>query len=125
MTTTRKPAPEGSRFARVRIPGNKNTATTAEPRYVDSTAVTGQFTCRRQAAQRLARLECGCADPWTHRCGDRPDATDREIDAYAAAAELLASLGYPPAPLLPELRGLWRRGERGLVASVTSRWAVR
>lgn len=123
MTITRKPAPEGSRFARVRIPVNKNTAAETEPCYTNSSSTQEQFARRHQAAQRLALLDCECVDPWIHTC-NRREPTDRQIDAYAAAAELLTSLGYPPAPLLPELRGLWRRGERGLVSSVTSRWVV-
>ena len=50
--------------------------------------------------------------------------TDKQIDAYAATVELLDSLGFPAAPLLPEMRGLWRRGEHQLVSAVTSRWGV-
>ena len=46
------------------------------------------------------------------------------VDAYAAAEELLGSLGYPAAPLVPELRAMWRRGERAMVSSVTSRWVI-
>ena len=46
------------------------------------------------------------------------------IDAYTSTVEMLAALGYPAAPLVPELRGLWRRGDREAVSSVTSRWVI-
>lgn len=78
---------------------------------------------RRAATQRLPILGCGCADPWIHRCR-RDDPTPARVAGYAATVQLLDELGYPAAPLVPELRAMWRQGDRHLVASVTTRWAV-
>ncbi len=80
---------------------------------------------RRRAAARLPRLHCGCVDPDVRTGCDHPP-TDRMVDGYRDAVLLLDSLGLPPAPRLPEMRALWRRGgaDRELVASVTSRWVV-
>ena len=125
MTATRKPAPEGSRFARVRIPINKNTAAETEPCYTDSSSTSAQLARRRQAAQRMPALECGCVDPWTNcRCGDATDPSEAMVDGYRAAVELLASQGLTAAPFLPEMRALWRTGHRATVEAVASRWAV-
>jgi len=48
------------------------------------------------------------------------------ISGYRDAAEHLLHLGLLPAPLLPEMRALWRRGpeEQRLVAEITSRWEL-
>jgi hypothetical protein len=80
---------------------------------------------RRDAALRLPPLgPCGCIrDPLRdHRCGD--EITETMVTAYHDAAQHLLHLGLLPAPLLPELRALWRRGERDLVAEITSRWEL-
>lgn len=82
-----------------------------------------QIRRRRAATQRLPFLGCGCADPWTHRCRC-DDATPARVAGYVATVQLLDELGYTAAPLLPELRAIWRRGDRHLVASVTTQWAV-
>jgi hypothetical protein len=67
---------------------------------------------RRQAAQRLAPLgRCGCIrDPLHdhHRCGD--EITENMATGYKAAVLHLRSLGVLPAPLIPEMQALWRRG---------------
>lgn len=49
------------------------------------------------------------------------------VDGYRDAVLLLESLGLTPAPMLPEMRALWRRGgsDRELVSSVAEKWAVR
>lgn len=80
---------------------------------------------RRQATARLSILECGHADPWICRCRE-PEPSARQVDAYAAAVHHLNHLGLGAAPLLPELRQLWRRGasERQLVGAVTTGWEV-
>ena len=48
------------------------------------------------------------------------------MEGYASAVELLNSLGYPAAPLLPEMRALWRRGrdERRIMQQVARRWEM-
>ena len=116
MTEYRKPAPHGDRFP------DKNAALIRRST-AQSTAAAGGFVRRRQAATRVAPLECGCPDPWAHRCF-RPEPSETMIDAYTSTVEMLAALGYPAAPLVPELRGLWRRGDREAVSSVTSRWVI-
>lgn len=87
----------------------------------DNPQVRQQLRRRRAATRRLPLLGCGCADPWTHRCDD---ATPALVAGYVATVQLLEQLGYPAAPLLPELRAIWQQGDRRLVASVTTRWAV-
>lgn len=83
-----------------------------------------QLRRRRAAAQRLPLWDCGCADPWGRHSRHGGDVTPALVAGYADAVRLLDELGYPAAPLLPELRAAWRRGDRELVASVTTRWAV-
>ena len=93
---------------------------------MSNAALIDQLHRRRDAAQRLAVLDCGCADPSIHSCNRReaPELTDRQIEGYAAAVEFLASQGLTAAPFLPELRALWRTGHRKTVEAVTSRWVV-
>lgn len=88
----------------------------------------GQSSRRRAAAERLPMLACGHADPWACRCsptaGEQP--TQVEVDAYRIAANMLLAQGMTPAPRLPEMRVLWRRGgeDRDLVSRISSRWVV-
>jgi hypothetical protein len=81
---------------------------------------------RHAAARRLPPLgPCGCIrDPRDqHRCGG--EISDHMVDAYKAAASHLLSLGLWPAPFLPELRELWRRGDdRRLVSEIAERWEL-
>jgi hypothetical protein len=83
---------------------------------------------RRATARRLPPIgPCGCIrDPDfdRHRCG-RETITSM-VDGYRDAALHLRALGLLPAPLLPEMRALWRRGpeERRLVAEIASRWEL-
>jgi hypothetical protein len=83
---------------------------------------------RRAAALRLPPLgPCSCVrDPEhdRHRC--RGELTDNMVDGYRDAVIHLRDLGLPAAPLLPEIRVLWRRGpaERRLVAEITERWEL-
>lgn len=81
---------------------------------------------RRAAAQRLPVLECGCRDPWTCRCclGEQPSRL--AVDAYRDAAIMLFGQGMTPAPRIPEMRALWRRGgeDRLLVEKISLRWEV-
>ena len=80
---------------------------------------------RHQAAVRLPQLGCGCRDPWLCRC-DAPEPSEKAVEGYAATVELLHSLGYPPAPLVAEMRALWRRGrdERRMVQQVAQHWQM-
>jgi hypothetical protein len=76
---------------------------------------------RRSATYRIPRFDhCPCVDPWTCRC-QQPELT---TESYVAAAHHLLDLDLPPAPDLPAMRALWRRGERNLVRDITSRWEV-
>jgi hypothetical protein len=80
---------------------------------------------RHRAAVRLPELGCGCRDPWLCRCA-APEPSEKAVEGYASAVELLNSLGYPAAPLLPEMRALWRRGrdERRIMQQVARRWEM-
>lgn len=82
-----------------------------------------QWHRRRAAAARCIPLACGCRDPWPCRCADPPP-TERQIDGYRAAVAHLRAHGLPPAPLLPEMRALWRRGAHGLISEITERWEL-
>lgn len=81
---------------------------------------------RKAAAQRLPSLECGCRDPWTCRCFGAGEPTLLQVDAYRDTAILLLSRGMTPAPRIPEMRVLWRRGgeDRLVVEAISSRWVV-
>ncbi|TMS51021.1 hypothetical protein E0T84_21485 [Mycobacterium sp. DBP42] len=82
---------------------------------------------RRAATQRLTALGCGHVDPWTCEChNDSDNATDQYIDGYRDAAQHLMVQGLTPAPNLPAMRGLWRRGgaDRDLVRAIAERWEV-
>ena len=68
------------------------------------------------------RLDCGCTR-WC-RCEYKANPTGKRVDAYAAAARHLDALNLPAAPLIPEMRALWRRGDRALVQRISSRWEV-
>jgi hypothetical protein len=79
---------------------------------------------RREAAYRLPPLPCGHVDPWTCRHPGEPSA--RQVDGYHAAAVHLLGHGLLPAPNLPALREMWRRGGRdqALVRHIAERWEV-
>lgn len=82
---------------------------------------------RRAATYRLPALDCGHADPWTCKCHDDTDeSTGQYIDGYRDAAQHLMVQGLTPAPNLPAMRGLWRRGgaDRDLVRGIAERWEV-
>lgn len=95
---------------------------------------------RAEATYRLPVLECGHhADPWVCRCHSsnsltsaeiklsRPEAvTDRYVDGYRDAAQHLLDCGLTPAPNLPAMRLLWRRGgaDRRLVREISERWEL-
>ncbi len=80
---------------------------------------------RREAARRLPPLDCGCRDPWTCRHHDGP-LSERQLDAYADAAEHLLTVGVTPAPNLPAMRRMWRRGgdELRLAVQIAQRWEL-
>jgi hypothetical protein len=57
----------------------------------------------------------------------RTDSLQRQRhDAYREALEHLELIGYPAAPLVPELRHLWRRGgsDRTLAEATLRRWSA-
>lgn len=68
---------------------------------------------RRDAAQRVTPLDCGCRDPWTCTCRD-PQPSERMTDAAADAAEYLLHHGLPPIFSIDQGRALWRAGRRDL-----------
>jgi hypothetical protein len=80
---------------------------------------------RRDASRRLAPLPCGCRDPWPCRhYDDQP--SQRQLDAYAEAAEHLLNVGMLPAPNVPAMRRMWRRrgcGQR-LAVHIAERWEL-
>ena len=69
---------------------------------------------RRQAAQRLEPLACGCRDPLFCECRpplpDRPPPSERMVDGGRAAALHLLEVGFMPLLELDVLRALYRRG---------------
>jgi hypothetical protein len=87
--------------------------------------IAGQLRARRQASYRLAPLDCGCRDPWPCRHTEPPP-SERQADAYRDAVLHLTGLGLTPAPRLPEMRDLWRRGpaERRLIGELATRWEL-
>ncbi|WP_254072914.1 hypothetical protein [Rhodococcus rhodochrous] len=86
------------------------------------TSVKAQLARRRSAIHRLPPLECGCVDPWWHRCNE-PGPSQRRTDALTAAAAHLLDVGLTPIMPVDDLRELWRRGgpERRLAATVAER----
>ena len=82
---------------------------------------------RRQAADDMRRMDCGCTDPWPCRHSDQTTVlSEHQIDAYRAAAQTLLENGLTPAPNVECLRALWRRGgkDRMLVRDISQRWVV-
>ncbi|HKH51845.1 MAG TPA: hypothetical protein VKA77_08640 [Mycobacterium sp.] len=70
---------------------------------------------------------CGCRDPWLCRCHE-PDTppTEKEVDGYVAAVVLLRAHGLLAAPLLPELRAMWRHGgaDHRLAVHIAEQWGL-
>lgn len=64
---------------------------------------------RRRAARRVEPWDCGCSDPWTHRCLD-PAPSDRMVEAGRDAALHLLADGYVPLLKADVLQSLSRRG---------------
>jgi hypothetical protein len=69
-------------------------------------------------------MECGCSD--TCRCDWKSNPTPARVQAYADAVQHLHAHGLEAAPLIPELRAMWRRSadDRKTVQEITSRWVV-
>lgn len=81
---------------------------------------------RRDTAYRLPPLDCGQhRDPWLCRCHDGPP-SDRELDAYADAAQHLMEQGLTPAPNPVAMRRMWRRGGDDLrrAVQIAERWEL-
>jgi hypothetical protein len=85
-----------------------------------------QLRRRRLAACRSMPAACGCRDPWTCRCWNPDEITDRYVDGYRDAAEHLLAQGLPPAPNLPAMRVMWRRGgtDQRLALRIAEVWEV-
>ncbi|WP_239010475.1 MULTISPECIES: hypothetical protein [Rhodococcus] len=79
---------------------------------LDGTKVSGQLDRRRATACRVPALRCGCADPWTCRCGAEPALTEHYLDGWRDSAHHLLGCGLAPIVPIPVLRALWRRGGR-------------
>lgn len=77
-----------------------------------TTEVSGHLDRRRAAACRVPALHCGCADPWTCRCGAEPTLTEHYLDGWRDSAHHLLGCGLAPMMPTPILRALWRRGGR-------------
>lgn len=86
-----------------------------------SHALLDQLHRRRCATQRLAVLDCGCADPWTCRCTQHP-LTERALDGWRDAAHAVLSEGMKPLVPAEVRRSLWRRGgaDRALAEKLTA-----
>ncbi|MGB0972040.1 MAG: hypothetical protein ACPGVG_13925 [Mycobacterium sp.] len=79
-----------------------------------------QLRQRRAATYRLPALDCGHVDPLACRNGPDP------INGYPEAAEHLLTLGLCPAPNLPALRAMWKRGGTNLrnASRIVEAWEV-
>lgn len=104
----------------------RNPGTTA--RATSTTTTVADLNSKAQRAQiawrRRPRLDCGCIDAC--RCEFKANPTPKRVDAYAEAVAHLRQHGLMPAPLIPELRELWRRGpeDRRTVEQITTAWPV-
>ena len=82
---------------------------------------------RRAYADRARLLDCShCTDPWTCRCSDPDEVTDRYVDGYRDAAEHLLAQGLTPAPNVAAMRAMWRRGgnDQRLAVRLSENWEV-
>lgn len=77
----------------------------------DSTAIRQQLHRRREAARRVAPLDCGCPDPWPCRCTDPPLST-LAVEGWRDAALAVLSVGLIPMLPIEARRALWSRGGR-------------
>lgn len=92
----------------------------------DTTNWSESIRSKRASAWSLRpRMACGvCTD--SCRCEWKANPSSRRVEAYADAVHHLHSHGLGAAPLVPELRVLWRRSadDRKLVQSITEQWVV-
>lgn len=82
---------------------------------------------RRAYADTAGRLTCGrCTDPWTCRCYNPDQITERYVDGYRDAAESLLAQGLPPAPNIQAMRMMWRRGghDQQIARRISELWEV-
>ncbi|OBB08921.1 hypothetical protein A5668_11945 [Mycolicibacterium fortuitum] len=79
---------------------------------------------RRAATYRLPALDCGHTDPWVCDCRNDIEMTDQYVDGYRDAAEHLLSQGLTPAPNLPAMRAMWKRGgdDQRLAMRIAQLW---
>ncbi|MCV7237706.1 hypothetical protein [Mycolicibacterium celeriflavum] len=92
-----------------------------------SEPVAVQLRRRRAYAHTCRFISCGrCTDPWTCRCWNPDEITDRYVDGYRDAAQHLLDQGLTPAPNVLALRVMWRRGgdDQRLARRVAERWEV-
>jgi hypothetical protein len=96
---------------------------TPSPETPTNTNSVRQADRRRVAAKRLPPLDSGSRDP---RCRDNPEPSERMVDGYRDAVRHLQANGLPPAPFLPEMRIMWRRGgdDRRLASAIARCWEV-
>ena len=92
-----------------------NAHKTNPPRRRCGADTVAQLRRRRQAAYRLASLDCGCRDPWPCRCS-QPPLTDRALDGWRDAARHILDCGLTPVGAA--------RGTAGFVGSARRRPAA-
>ena len=70
-------------------------------------------------------MACGICTDFC-RCEWKANPSSKRVEAYADAVHHLHLHGLGAAPLVPELRVLWRRSadDRKLVQSITEQWVV-
>jgi len=94
----KEPAPSGKGTGSQRLEVATANRTQRNPahRYRAGDTLAAQLRRRRPAAARSVPLDCGCRDPWRHRCRPRPVLSARMVDGAAAASEHLTAVGLPP-----------------------------
>jgi hypothetical protein len=108
-----------------RIPGTP--ARDASTTSLAETQCNAPLRRRRAAAIEARLLACGCSDPWTCKHYQSvSEVSDVQVDAYRDTALTLLALGYTPAPNIPAMRVLWRRGgdDQRLVRKISQTWVV-
>ncbi len=112
----------GSRGANSPAPRNEGSDLDTITRFNSS-----PFGSRASSHRMVPVSRCGCIrDPEhdVHRCSS--EITDVMIDAYSAAAQHLLDHGVTPAPNVPAMRVMWRRGgaDQRLARRISERWEM-